>query len=442
MTDQSDSFKRIDDEVLASLGKWSPGYKLAVAMCGLLVVVGLVAYSFQYRIGMGVTGLSVPISWATYITNFVFWIGIAHAGTLISAILFLFRTNWRNRINRAAEAMTVFAIMTAGLFPLIHLGRVWVFYFILPYPNWGHLWPNFKSPLVWDVVAVTTYFTISTLFFYLGMVPDLATARDRMEDGWRKRMYTFLAMGWTGRYDQWRHYARAYLALAALVTPLVISVHSVVSWDFAMSLVRGWHTTIFAPYFVAGAIHSGLATVILLLIPLRRALNLERLFSRYAIEQMALLMIFTASIIGYAYCVEGFMSWYSGDIFERQFVAFRAWGSWNYSPLFWAMITFNVVVPLTFFSKRLRTNLKYLFGACLLVQIGMWLERFVIIVVSLGHDYLPSTWMVYAPRIVEFLVTGFSYGFFTGLFLVFVRLFPSVPMSEAKEDLLPKEVEA
>jgi molybdopterin-containing oxidoreductase family membrane subunit len=292
--------KQVDETILQSLGMPSLGYGLALLGCAFLMFVGFVAYWFQYGLGMGVTGLSIPVGWATYITNFVWWIGIAHAGTLISAILWLFRTKWRNRINRAAEAMTIFAIMTAGLFPLVHLGRVWVFWWILPYPNWRHLWPNFKSPLVWDVIAVSTYFTISTLFFYLGLIPDLASARDRTRPGIRQRIYAIAALGWTGKYEQWRHYARSYLALAALVTPLVISVHSVVSWDFAMSLVKGWHTTIFAPYFVAGAIHSGLATVIILLIPLRKALRLENVFGLYFFEQMALLMIFTGAIVGYS----------------------------------------------------------------------------------------------------------------------------------------------
>lgn len=433
------ALKEIDDQVLASLGKPSLGYKAMLGLCVFLMGAGFVAYLFQYFLGMGVTGLSIPVGWATYITNFVWWVGIAHAGTLISAILFLFRTQWRNSINRAAEAMTIFAIMTAGLFPLIHLGRIWVFYWILPYPNWRHLWPNFKSPLVWDVIAVTTYLTVSTLFFYLGLVPDLATARDRTPNGWRKKMYTYLSMGWTGRYDQWRHYARAYLALACLVTPLVISVHSVVSWDFAMAVVRGWHTTIFAPYFVAGAIHSGLAMVTTLLIPLRKSLKLEQIFRPYIFEQMALLMIFTGSIVGYSYGVEAFMGWYSADKFERQFDAFRAFGSAPYSPLFWAMITFNVIVPMTFFFKKLRTNMTYLFIAAFLINLGMWIERFVIIVVSLSHDYLPSSWAVYAPRIVEIMVTGFSFGFFLFLFLLFVKLFPSVAISELKEDKLPRK---
>ncbi|MDO8683396.1 MAG: NrfD/PsrC family molybdoenzyme membrane anchor subunit [Armatimonadota bacterium] len=429
------TFRDIDNQVLASLGRPSRGYLAILGICLLLVLAGVTAYGFIYFIGFGVTGLNVPVSWAVLITNFVFWIGIAHSGTLISAILFLFRTRWRNGINRAAEAMTIFAIMTAGMFPLAHLGRLWVAYWLLPYPNYRHLWPNFKSPLVWDVVAVTTYFTVSLLFFYLGLIPDLATARDKTE-GRRKRLYSVLSLGWTGRYEQWRHYARGYLALAALATPLVISVHSVVSWDFAMSILPGWHTTIFAPYFVAGAIHSGLAMVITLLIPLRKALRLERILTPYYFEQMALLLILTGSIVGYAYVVEGFMSWYSADKFERQFVSWRVFGS--YSVFFWLMVVCNVVTPMTFFFKRLRTSFTWLMIAAILINIGMWFERFVIIVTSLSHGFLPSTWGLYAPRLVEILITLMAFGFFFFLFLCFVKLFPSIPMSELKEQTLPR----
>jgi molybdopterin-containing oxidoreductase family membrane subunit len=423
--------------VLGSLGPPTFGYKLVLGICAFLALAGVVAFTLQVRIGMGVTGLSVPVGWAFYITNFVWWIGIAHSGTLISAILFLFRTKWRNGINRAAEAMTIFAIMTAGLFPLIHLGRIWVFYWILPYPNWRYLWPNFKSPLVWDVIAVTTYFTVSLLFFYLGLLPDLATARDNTK-GRRHTMYRVLSLGWTGRYDQWRHYARGYLALAALATPLVISVHSVVSWDFAMSILPGWHTTIFAPYFVAGAIHQGLGMVMILFIPLRRVLHLERILVVPYFTAMAELMILTGSIVGYAYIVEAFMSWYSADIFERQFAVFRATGP-IFGGLFWSMVVLNVAVPMTFFSKRLRSNLNWLFIAALLVNIGMWLERFVIIVSSTAHDFLPSSWGSYSPRIVEITITLGALGFFLFLVLSFVKLFPSVPMNEMKESILEKQ---
>jgi len=427
------ALRDIDDQVIASLGKPTKGYLLALAACAFFVVIGLTAFLYQYFIGMGVTGLNVPVSWGVYITNFVFWVGIAHSGTLISAILYLFRTRWRSSVNRSAEAMTVIAVMTAGMFPLIHLGRVWVFYWILPYPNTMYLWPNFKSPLVWDVVAITTYFTVSALFFYVGMIPDLATVRDR-SDGWRRKMYSMLSLGWSGKYDQWRHYARVYLALAALATPLVISVHSVVSWDFAMSVLPGWHTTIFAPYFVVGAIHSGLAMVITLLIPLRKILGLQRVITIRHFESMAQLMIFTGLIVAYAYATEAFMSWYSGDTFERQFAVWRAFGS--YSPFFWIMVGFNVYVPMTFFSKRIRISIPWLLTVAILVNIGMWFERFVIIVTSLSHGFLPSSWGLYVPTVIELAITLMSFGFFFFLFLSFVKLFPSVAMFELKEQAI------
>lgn len=426
--------REVDEQVVGSLGKPSLGYLALLGFLILLIVMAAGAYCVQYFVGMGVTGLSIPVGWAVYITNFVFWVGIAHSGTLISAILYLFRTSWRSRINRAAEAMTIFAILTAGLFPLIHLGRVWVFYWILPYPNWRHLWPNFKSPLEWDVIAVTTYLIISLLFFYLGLIPDLATARDQTRPGFRQSLYKFMALGWTGNYEQWRHYARGYLGLACLATPLVISVHSVVSWDFAMSILPGWHTTIFAPYFVAGAIHSGLAMVIILLLPLRKVLRLERLLTIFAFEQMALLMVLTGAIIGYAYAVEAFISWYSGDIFERQYSLWRAMGT--YSPFYWAMVLFNVGTPITFFWKKLRTNTTWLMIASIMVLIGMWLERFVIIVTGLAHGFLPSSWGLYSPSPVEVMITIGAFGFFAFLFLSFVKLFPSIAMNEIKEKAL------
>lgn len=433
------ALKTIDQEVLQSLGMPSRRYLLLLAFFALLILAGAIAYAFQYFLGMGVAGLNVPVSWGVYITNFVFWVGIAHSGTLISAILFLFRTRWRNAINRSAEAMTIIAVMTAGMFPLIHLGRVWVFYWLLPYPNYRHLWPNFKSPLVWDVVAVTTYFTVSALFFYLGLIPDLATARDNTT-GRRRSFYAALSLGWTGRYDQWRHYARGYLALAALATPLVISVHSVVSWDFAMSILPGWHTTIFAPYFVAGAIHSGLAMVITLLIPLRIVLGLQRVITMRHFESMAQLLILTGLIVGYAYGVEAFMAWYSGELFEKKFALWRAVGEMKW--LFWAMIVFNVAVPMVFFFKKMRTSIPALIVVAVLINIGMWLERFVIIVGSLSHGFLPTTWRPYTPTIVEVLITLMSFGFFLLLFLVFVKLFPSVAVNELKEQAIEHKGEA
>lgn len=427
-------------EILGALFR-SPSklYKAAVALLFLGIVWGAIVWSYQIYQGMGVAGISHPVGWGVYIVNFVFWIGIGHAGTLISAILYLFRVRWRPAIHRAAEAMTVFAVMTAGLFPLIHLGRVWVFYFILPYPNQRHLWPNFKSPLVWDVVAVTTYLTISVIFWFAGMIPDLAAARDS-STGRAQRIYRALALGWRSEHDQWRHYLRGYMALAALATPLVISVHSVVSWDFAVSLLPGWHTTIFAPYFVAGAIHSGLAMVLVLLIPLRRWLRLERIIRIYHLEQTALLMVFIAFIMGYSYLMEAFTAWYSGDIFERQFALWRAFGPYGWA--FWSMILCNVFAPLLFFFKRVRTNLIWLFGIGLLVVYGMWIERFVIIINSTAHDFLPHNWGTYNPTWVEISISAGALCFFLFFFLLFAKYLPAVSIVENKEAQMAEAVEA
>jgi len=425
--------------VIESLRPASRGYWLVVGL--LAAAIGWAACCWGYQIcnGMGVIGINHPIGWGTYIVNFVFWIGIGHAGTLISAILYLFRVRWRTAIYRSAEAMTVFAVMTAGLFPLIHLGRVWVFWFILPYPNQRHLWPNFKSPLVWDVVAVTTYLTVSIIFWYAGMIPDLAAVRDST-DGRRHRIYRWLALGWSSEHGQWRHYLRGYMCLAALATPLVISVHSIVSWDFAMSLLPGWHSTIFAPYFVAGAIHSGLAMVILLLIPMRRFLRLEHVIRISHLEQAALLMILTGSIVLYAYVVEAFISWYSGDVFERQFSVWRMFGAYGWA--FWLMVLFNGIAPYGFFFKALRTRLAALFAISLLVTAGMWLERFVIVVGSTAHDFMPTNWAVYRPTWVEVSIGVGALCWFLFWFLLFAKHLPAVSIVESKEATIARAVEA
>jgi Ni/Fe-hydrogenase subunit HybB-like protein len=423
----------------ALLSRPSRVYWAGVALLFLGIVWGAFSWGFQICRGMGVAGISHPIGWATYIVNFVFWIGIGHAGTLISAILYLFRIRWRSAIYRSAEAMTVFAVMTAGLFPLIHLGRVWVFWFILPYPNQRHLWPNFKSPLVWDVVAVTTYLIISTIFWYAGMIPDLAAARDA-STGRRHRVYRALALGWRGEHDQWRHYLRGYMCLACLATPLVISVHSVVSFDFAMSLLPGWHTTIFAPYFVAGAIHSGLAVVILLLIPARKFLKLEHVITIRHLEQAALLMIVTGTILLYAYIMEPFIAWYSRDVFERQFSAWRAFGPYAWA--YWGTIACNCVAPYFLFWKKARTRLWPLFLISLAVTIGMWLERFVIIVNSTAHDFLPNVWGFYNPTWVEVSITAASVCWFLFWFVLFSKHLPVVSIAQSKEIRLGEAAEA
>ncbi len=434
--------KQIDDTVLGSLGWPSVGYIAAILICVPFVIAGLIALGCQYDLGMGVTGLSIPVGWAVYIANYVFWIAVAMSGTFISAMLYLFRVRWRNAVNRIAETMTIFAIMVAGMFPLVHLGRVWVFWWILPYPNWRHLWPNFKSPLVLDVLALLAYLSVSLMFFYLGLIPDFATARDKAPEGRRRRLYALLAMGWTGRYEQWRHYARGYLALAAVSMPLAMSVHSVVSWDFAMGLLPGWHSTFFAPYFVAGAIHSGLATIIMLLVPIRKALHMESIFKQRYLEQIGLMMILTGSILAYSYANESFMDWYSGSTFSRYFNAYRAYGSWYYSSIFWLVVALNCALPMTLFFSRLRKNLAYLLMTACLVNLAMFLERYLIVIVPLTRGFLPSSWGIYAPMAPEILITGLAFGGFIIAVLVFVKLFPSASITEVKKQMLPEPEEA
>jgi len=382
--------------------------------------------------GIGVGGHNIPVVWGTYLINFVFWVGIAHSGTLISAILYLFRAGWRNPIARAAETMTVFAVCIAGLFPFIHLGRVWMVYYMLPYPNERNLWPNFQSPLVFDVVAISTYLTVSSLFWYTGMLPDLATVRDRAS-GLRKKIYQIVSLGWTGRYEQWRHYTRAYLFFAALATPLVISVHSVVSWDFALGIIPGWHSTIFAPYFVAGAIHSGLAMVLTLMIPLRRIFRYEAIITEDILDNIAKTIIFTGLIVGYAYMVEYFLAWYSHNIVEQESFRWRAFG--DYSLQFWIMVICNSVVPLLFFFRKVRRSIPWLFFISLLINIGMWFERFVIIIGGAAHDFMPNAWGLYSPSLIEYAILLGSFSLFFFLFLLFVKHLPSISMTELKEGI-------
>jgi len=406
---------------------------LAIAIAG----VGLLGFSFfsQVYLGIGLTGLMNPVMWGVYITTFVFWVGIAHSGTLISAILFLFRARWRQSIYRVAEAMTVFAVMTAGLFPIIHLGRPFIFYWLMPYPNQRELWPNFASPLVWDVFAISTYLIVSATFFALGMIPDIAAARDSATVPWRKKLYTVLSLGWRGSGRQWLHFNRAYLYLAALATPLVISVHSVVSWDFAMSIVPGWHSTIFAPYFVAGAIFSGLAMVITLLIPIRKIFGLEAYFTPRHFDAMSKLVLVTGLIVLYAYLTEIFMVWYSGKPYkaEGQYIIAAIAG-----PYWWAgviMVFCNAVVPQLLWSSRIRVNLPALFVITIFINIGMWFERFVIIVASLAREYEPWQWNVYKPGWVEMGILVGSFAWFAMWFLLFIRLLPPVSVAELKEVL-------
>jgi len=425
-------FGQIDRTVLDTLGPPSRAYWLVIGLLGLGVLIGAASWAYQIAVGIGAGGQNIPVAWGTYLINFVFWVGIAHSGTLISAILHLFRAGWRNPIARAAETMTVFAVCIAGLFPFIHLGRVWMVHYILPYPNQRTLWPNFQSPLVFDVIAVSTYLIVSTLFWYTGMLPDLATVRDRAT-GLRKKIFTLLSLGWTGRHEQWRHYARGYLFFAALATPLVISVHSVVSWDFALGIVPGWHSTLFAPYFVAGAIHSGLAMVLTLMIPLRRIFHFETFIDRDVLENIAKTIILTGLIVGYAYMIEYFLAWYSHNAVEQEAFRWRATGPYRIE--FLIMVVCNSLIPLLFFVRPVRRSVPWLFGISILINIGMWFERFVIIVGGVAHGFLPNAWGLYAPSAIELGIFLGSFSLFFFLFLLFVKHLPSMSMTELKESV-------
>jgi Ni/Fe-hydrogenase subunit HybB-like protein len=396
-----------------------------------LATFGLLCIGYQISNGVGVWGENHPMGWAWDITNFVFWIGIGHAGTLISAILFLTRQKWRTSINRASEAMTLFAVMCAGIFPGIHVGRVWMAWFLAPIPNANGIWPNFRSPLLWDVFAVSTYFTVSVLFWYTGLVPDLATLRDRAKSRLTKYIYGFFALGWRGSNRHWRHYEMAYLILAGLSTPLVLSVHSIVSFDFATSILPGWHTTIFPPYFVAGAIFGGFAMVLTILLPARIAYpKLDDMITRNHVDKMAKIILLTGSIVGYAYLMELFISWYGGNLYERAAFWNRAFGWYGWA--YWVMMFCNVMSPQIFWSKKMRSNYIVVFIICQFVNIGMWFERFVIIVTSLAQDFLPSSWGHYSPSWVEIWTFAGTFGIFLSLFMLFMRFLPMIAISEVK----------
>jgi Ni/Fe-hydrogenase subunit HybB-like protein len=421
---------KINRDLLSVLDAPSVKYFGLVALAVLGVAQAAFSLAYQTYEGLGVGGYSHPIFWGVYIVTFVFWVGIAHAGTLISAILFLFRAKWRNAINRGAEAMTVFAVVTAALFPLIHIGRIWKFYFMIPYPNQRGLWINFKSPLVWDLFAINTYMTISIVFFYVGLIPDIAIARDR-STGWRKVLYSILSLGWQGTSRQWKAHNRTVLHLSGLATPLVLSVHSVVSWDFAVSIVPGWHATIFAPYFVAGAIFSGFAMVLTIMIPVRRIFGLEEYLTDYHFENMSRVILLTSSIVGYAYGVEYFIAWYSGVEAERTSFYLRAFGPYWIST--WIMILCNGVFPHLLWFKKLRTHLPFLFVLSVLINLGMWFERYVIIITSLSREFEPAVWGLYIPRMWELSILVGSFSWFSMFFLIFLRIFPVVAISEVKE---------
>ncbi len=404
---------------------------LAVAL-SLLAVFGL-SLAWLLWEGVGIWGNNQPVAWGWPIVNFVFWVGIGHAGTLISAVLFLFRQKWRTSVNRTAEAMTLFAVVCALIFPGIHTGRPWVAaYWMLPIPNQMGVWPQFRSPLMWDVFAVSIYFTVSALFWYVGLIPDLATIRDRAS-GVRAKIFGILALGWRNAQSHWRHWEKAYLLLAGLATPLVISVHSVVSFDFAVAKLPGWHTTLLPPYFVAGAIFSGLAMVVTLMVLCRSAFKMERLVTPLHFDRMARLILAMSCIVGYAYGSELLIAWYSGNLFEQFAFLNRALGpmSWSY----WVMVFCNVVVPQVFWFRRARTNMGVLFVASILINVGMWFERFVIVVTSLYRDFMPSSWGHFTPTLWDFATLAGSFGLFLTLFCLFIRYLPMVAMAEVKSVL-------
>ncbi len=428
----SPSLHQITDDVARPM-EGRPGRAwwicFGIAFAALLNLGGMVAYTIAN--GIGVWGLNNSVGWAFDITNFVFWVGIGHAGTLISAILLLFRQQWRTSINRSAEAMTIFAVLCAALFPAIHMGRPWNAFFIFPYPNQrGPLWVNFRSPLVWDVFAINTYLIISLVFWYLGMIPDLATLRDRAGAGVKKIVFRTLSLGWNGSHRTWSRYETVSLVLAGLATPLVLSVHSIVSMDFATSVMPGWHTTIFPPYFVAGAIYSGFGMVMMLLILTRQTMHLERYITQRHLEQMAKVTLLTGSIVGYAYAAEFFTAWYGGNIYERFHFIHRATGP--YAWCFYLMVLCNVIVPQALWFKKARGSIAALFVISILVNVGMWFERFVIIVVSLHRSYLPSSWGMFYPTLVDVGVLVGAFGLFFTCFLVFIRVLPMIAMWEIK----------
>ena len=431
LLDGANDFRSITEAVSRPV-EWNTPWGWWLAFCASLGVLGILAASTGYLFfeGIGIWGLNNPVGWGWAIVNFVFWVGIGHAGTLISAVLFLFRQKWRTSINRAAEAMTIFAVMCALLFPTLHVGRVWLMHYVFPIPNQMDAWPNFRSPLLWDVFAVSIYGLVSILFWYVGLIPDLATIRDRAKTRTRRLVYGALAMGWRGSNRHWQNYEVAYLILAGLATPLVLSVHSVVSFDFATSQLPGWHTTIFPPYFVAGAIFSGFAMVITLMVFARVVFKVEHLITLKHFDAMAKVILLTGSVVGYAYAMEFFIAWFSGNPYEQYAFVNRAFG--DYSWAYWTMVSCNVLSPQIFWFKKMRRNIVVLFIMSIFVNIGMWFERFVIVVTSLHNDFLPSSWAYYSPTIWDIAAFVGSFGLFMTFFLLFLRFLPMVAMAEVK----------
>jgi molybdopterin-containing oxidoreductase family membrane subunit len=417
----------------------SPGWYIGFGIASLFVALLVVTIGRLLLEGIGIWGNNAPVGWAFDIINFVWWIGIGHAGTLISAILLLLRQSWRTSINRFAEAMTLFAVACAGLYPALHTGRPWLDYWLLPYPNTMGTWPQFRSPLIWDVFAVSTYATVSFLFWYVGLIPDLATLRDRAKNRWFKLGYGALALGWRGAARHWERYETAYLLLAGLATPLVISVHTVVSFDFAAGLIPGWHTTVFPPYFVAGAIFAGFAMVLTLAIPIRHIYKLNDFITTRHLENMAKVMLATGLIVAYGYAMEAFMAWYSGSTYEQYMILNRLTGP--YKTAYWALLLCNVLAPQILWSRKARKNVWILFAVAMSVNVGMWLERFIIIVTSLHRDFLPSSWGMYHATMWDWTMFVGTIGLFFFLLLLFIRFLPIISIFEMKT-LVPASPEA
>jgi molybdopterin-containing oxidoreductase family membrane subunit len=432
------TFSSVTDKIAAIvLRRGTPrGWYVGFTISFVLFMLLMYAIGYLLAVGVGIWGINVPVAWGFAIVNFVWWIGIGHAGTLISAILLLLRQKWRTSINRFAEAMTLFAVACAGLFPLLHMGRPWFFYWLMPYPNTMRLWPQFRSPLVWDVFAVGTYFTISLLFWYVGLIPDMATLRDRSTTSRAGRVvYGFLAMGWRGSALHWHRYETAYVLLAGLATPLVVSVHTVVSFDFAVAIVPGWHTTIFPPYFVAGAIFAGFAMVLTLAIPIRAFYGLEDFITLRHLENMAKILLATGLMVGYGYAIEAFMAWYSGNAVERFTFLNRMKGP--YGMFYWALIATNIVTPQVLWLKRARTSVLVLWLVAMVVNVGMWLERFVI-VMSLTRDFMPSAWGQYSPTVWDWATFVGTIGMFLALLFLFIRFLPMISIFEMRTLLVPE----
>ena len=420
---------KIGDAVLSR--KTPFGWLVGFGLGAMLFTLFLIAVGYLFYVGVGAWGINIPVAWGFAIITFVWWIGIGHAGTLISAILFLFRQEWRTSINRFAEAMTLFAVACAGLYPILHLGRPWLFYWIIPYPNTFALWPQFRSALAWDVFAITAYATTSALFWFVGLIPDLAAMRDKATHPWLRYLYGMLAMGWRGSARHWHHYDRAYLLLAAIATPLVVSVHTVVSFDFAISVMPGWHTTVLPPFFVAGAVFSGFAMVITLLIPVRKIYKMEDFITLRHFDLMAKVLLTTGLIVSYGYLMEFFTGWYSASEYEISMLLNRMGG--HYAVAFWGMIICNAAFVQLLWFKRVRQNLVLLFIISIIVNVGMWLERFVIVVISLSADFIPASWAVFSGTVWDWTLLLGTIGLFLTLLFLFMRTLPIISIFEVRE---------